>query len=535
MIITHNNQNINLTINDFLSEGGEGKVYIKNNVLFKIYHKTPIPLEKITELKTLSKSNIMIPQNPIHKDNKYVGFSMKYVDNTVPLCKLFTNTFRDSNRINPDTIIQLIQNIQKTIKFIHSKNCIMVDGNEFNYLVDKINYSNPYFIDVDSYKTPNHPATAIMPTIRDWRSSEFSQLTDWFSFAIIACQLFVGIHPFKGNHPLYSKKDLKKRMLDCVSIFNPKTKVPMSVRDFSHIPSEYKAWFLDLFEEGNRSTPPASSTPQIVLIRTTIKKTKGYLAINIIREYPQKIINYYSWKGYETSSQHKIIFLQDGIPLIIEIKPGRLSVHNNNIYKEIKWEATQLLIINNSLFTIHKDTVTEITILKNQVGIGNSWNILPHAHKVLDGFIYQNILGRPHLDFFYKVNNKTNHSIIPISELKGYRIIDGKYENKVCMIKGFKNGIYDEFILIFNEKFTEYSCIKTENIDDLNINMIVLDNGLALVLEDGKLRLFSNNPNTNNINIVRDKNLNSEMRLCHNGNKVQFCTDNKLYLLRMKK
>jgi hypothetical protein len=541
MKITHLNKIINLANNDFLSEGGEGKIYIKNNTLFKIFHKTPIPQQKITELKILNKSNIMIPQNLIYKNNKYIGFSMKYADNTIPLCKLFTNTYRDANNIASSNILKLVQNIQKDIQFIHSKNCIIVDGNEFNYLVSKSQYASPYFIDVDSYQTLNYPATAIMPSIRDWHSSGFTQLTDWFSFAIIACQLFVGIHPFKGKHPSYSKKDLKKRMLDNISIFNVETKVPMSARDFSHIPHEYRLWFLDLFEKGNRSTPPVSSAmPRVMTTKTRIEEVKGDLIIQFIREYPQKIINYYSWRGYETTSKHKILFLGGGEPIVIEIEQNKIILHNRKIYKEINWGASQLLLIDNNLFAIHNGKVVQIygtnvsDCSKLYLGVGyKTWNILPYAHKVLNGLIYQNILGKAHLDFFYKVNGKTNHSIIHIPELDGHRIIDGKHENKVCVIIGFKDGEYNEFILRFDEKYSRYSCIKTEDIDSQDINMTILDNGLGLILEDGKLRLFHNNTDSNKVKIIENGNLNSKMRLCHKGSNVQFYIDNKLYSLRM--
>lgn len=538
MKITLNSKTISLTNNDFLSEGGEGRVFIKNNTLFKIFHKAPIPQQKIAELKVLDKPNIMIPQDPIYKNNKYIGFSMRYADNTVPLCKLFTNTFQSSNNISPNTIVKLVRNIQKDIQFIHSKNCIIVDGNEFNYLVSKSDFLSPYFIDVDSYKTPNHSATAIMLSIRDWHSSEFTQMTDWFSFAIIACQLFVGIHPFKGSHPSHSKKDLKKRMLNNISIFNPNTKVPMSTRDFSHIPSEYKGWFLDLFEKGNRSMPPSGSkTLHVITTKAKIEEVEGNLIIKFIREYPQKIINYYSWRGYESTSQHKVVFLPTNSSLVVETDSNNLILHNPDIYEKICWKASKLLLSDNTLFTIDKGKVTEIIIthINNRIFItpDKSWNILPHAHKVLNGFIYQNILGKSHLDFFYKVNSKTCHSITHVPELDGYRIIDGKHENRVCVIIGFKDGEYNEFILKFDEKYSRYSCLKTKDIDNQDINMTVLDKGLALIMEDERLRIFSNNPDHDKINAINDKNLNSRMRLCHKGDNVQFHIDNKLYSLRM--
>ena len=47
---------------------------------------------------------------------------------------------------------------------------------------------------VDSYQTAHYPATAIMPSVRDWKVPlhDFSELSDWFSFAIVSFQVFLG-------------------------------------------------------------------------------------------------------------------------------------------------------------------------------------------------------------------------------------------------------------------------------------------------------------------------------------------------------
>ena len=49
---------INLTDNDYLAQGGQGSIYIKNGIVYKIYHdiKNLIPESKITELQDLNKA-----------------------------------------------------------------------------------------------------------------------------------------------------------------------------------------------------------------------------------------------------------------------------------------------------------------------------------------------------------------------------------------------------------------------------------------------------------------------------------------------
>src|SRR4030042_7024396 len=139
-------------------------------------------------------------------------------------------------------IIHLVENIKKLIYFVHDKNCLIVDGNELNYLVNN-DFITPYMIDVNSWQTPSYNATAIMPSIRDWSTTTFSELTDWFSFAIISFQLFIGVHPFKGTHKKYRRNDFVNRVKDSVSVFNSQVSLPPSARDFNLIPGSYKDWY----------------------------------------------------------------------------------------------------------------------------------------------------------------------------------------------------------------------------------------------------------------------------------------------------
>ena len=102
---------VSLTQRDFVSQGGEGKVFGKNNLIYKIYDdpkKKMIPEGKIEELSTLDKSNILNPQDIIiDKSNRPVGFTMDWVKNSVALCKIFTNTFRGENDITEEGIIDI--------------------------------------------------------------------------------------------------------------------------------------------------------------------------------------------------------------------------------------------------------------------------------------------------------------------------------------------------------------------------------------------------------------------------------------------
>lgn len=147
---------------------------------------------------------------------------MKAVPKCYSLSRLVTNDFRSQHNIQNETILKLIQKLRETVEFIHSKGCLIVDGNEMNYLISE-DFENVYFIDVDSYQTPSAKAhsystSTIDPLIE--KSNKFTQESDWFIFGIIACTLLVGIHPFKGTYKGLSltikKGDVKNRMKENV-------------------------------------------------------------------------------------------------------------------------------------------------------------------------------------------------------------------------------------------------------------------------------------------------------------------------------
>ena len=92
---------IQVNQNDFISEGGEGKVYGVGNQILKIYSdlKKMIPYSKIQELQNLNRPNILIPKDVVLLKNQVVGFTMDYIKSTVALCKLFTNDFRNASQL----------------------------------------------------------------------------------------------------------------------------------------------------------------------------------------------------------------------------------------------------------------------------------------------------------------------------------------------------------------------------------------------------------------------------------------------------
>ena len=150
--------------------GGEGTVYIQNDIAFKIYHeiKNMIPMGKFKELNAIKKDNVIKPEKLIFDvKNNPIGYTMKPIYNTVQLSRVVTTDYQKKNNISHDKLIDIIKQIQNTIHSIHEEGCLIVDINDSNILIDE--NLKVYFIDVDSYQTNNYPATALQDYAKDFK------------------------------------------------------------------------------------------------------------------------------------------------------------------------------------------------------------------------------------------------------------------------------------------------------------------------------------------------------------------------------
>lgn len=558
MNIYVNGKKIILGQKDYVTKGGEGSIYKKDNTAFKIYEdvRKMIPLAKIGELNILDRPTIIKPENPIYNEDKHlVGFTMEWLgDNILPLCKLFTNGFRDANGVTNDIIIELVETIKNDIHFIHQHKCLIVDGNELNYMVSS-DFITPYFIDVNSWQTPSFSATAIMPSIRDWTTTKFNELTDWFSFAIVSFQLFVGIHPFKGTHKNYKKNDFRKRITDHISVFNPMVSMPHSVRDFNLIPTSYKDWYVKIFENGNRVPPPdlpgAIMKSQVIV--QLIQSTDNF-EIREIRCFPEKILFhnatlnftktenkiYIGKTDYESRDEEVVYTPLEQIPIFIRLENGKVKFKTFG-YKEpvLDLDAEDKIIVNNILYLKNQEKLMEMDFKylggKIHAIIKQTWNVEPLSAKLFGNVIYQSALGAAVISIPLSIATRSQFITKRIPELDEFSIIDARYENRICVLTGHKAGVYNRIILIFDEKHDSYKCRIVRDIDYSSINFTTLDNGVCVMItDDDAIEIFLNRIDKDSVKRIEDPVINSTMRLCKNGTKVMFFRENKLYEIKMK-
>jgi hypothetical protein len=510
--VYHNKNTVRLTNSNYLAGGGQGQVYVKGGTAYKLYTKSSdmIPESKVQALSKISSPNVLNPKDLLtNKRGTPLGFTMDFISGTVPLGKLFTSGYRKRNGITETAAVLLAERMAKSVENIHSHDILMVDGNEYNYLVSG-NHVYPYFIDVDSYQTPQHKATVIMPSIRDWHTQGFDRGSDWFSFAIVAFQLLVGVHPYKGTHPNYKKNDFESRMKDNVSVLNPDVKLSPAARDLSVIPSGYMDWFERLFIKQERCAPPTIAGKVAVVPKTIVKMGSDSFDVSIVHEFRDDLLGCEYQNGNFIAYFKDAVYLNrqtlnvpenagilngpDNAPICAHTSKNTLRISNvytGEMLTTAPMGAERMFITDGRVYAWSDGKLTEMKIQKlgNRViaSPGASWTMLPNSSTQLRGMYHVDVLGKTHL---YVPYQSGSCAVLAVSELDAYKVLDGKHDNGVIMLMAFKNGQYDRITLRMDDQFNKYSCEIDENVTQASVNFVTMDTGVIIQLTgEGSIEL----------------------------------------------
>jgi serine/threonine protein kinase len=551
---------VTLTQKDFIAAGGQGSVYGKSGIAYKIYAepKHMLPVAKVQELSVLKNKYIIKPEDILlDEKSKIIGYTMPLVKNTYALCQLFPKAFRQRENLTHTQMFELIKKLQDIVKHCHDNKILIVDLNEMNFLADE-KFTNIFAIDTDSYQTPSFPATALMESVRDRHAkpNHFDEGTDWFSFAITSFQMFIGIHPYKGKHP--SIKDMDERMLKNISVLHNDVSIPPVCYDLKTIPPNYMKWYEAVLANGKR-LPPPFGTEFVQLIAAKIKTIVGNnkFDINEIKEFTDAVMSYMTFAGIDlTLTETKVIinnkeFERNGYKyvgispkknhaILAKSENDKLKLFDVTAQTETVCDviAEQVMSYNGIIYAKNGGNIVEIGFLETGKDIvPTSTTVaqtMDNATTFFDGVIFQNMLNTHFATIFPE---KGLTYLIKIKELSNYvKILDAKYDNKVLFIAAIqKAGKIDMLMLRFDSKFDEYDLRKHENITFTGINFIVMANGVCVCINpQDQIELFANTINSQSVKVIDDPIINSDMRLYKDGTKVLFASDKKLYSFKMK-
>jgi hypothetical protein len=551
-----------LTDRDFIAQGGEGAVYGRGDLAFKIYSDPAkmVPEGKIRELAALDRPNILRPLDVLLDErDRPVGFTMKWVREAGPLCRLFTTAYRQRIGMTDAATRRLVDGMRDAVAAVHRAGCLMVDGNPYNYLVDRRDRTTPYLIDVDSYRTPGFPATAITPAVRDPLTDEFTEMTDWFAFAVVVCQLFVGIHPFKGSHPDFKKTDLKGRMKAGASLLNPRVTLPPAARSLDDIPPAYRDWFHAMFERRERSAPPETigGAPSARKGRKSVHPVAGTDRLHIApaATFDAPVLWHRMQAGVPVTATAAAVFVggqryaaKPGDELLLSPRK-RLPVlaRRENGFLRIQpaagapipfpaVAAERLAVVENTLFALGEGRLTEIGLSETGKGpvasVRSAWPVLPHATELFPGVLFQNALGRPFLRLLQpQPAGPAACPEFPVPELAGYRIVDARAEGAVCGVVAHRDGRCDRFVFRLDGERNRYDARVETDVEPGTVNLVTLENGIAVAAgESGEWEIFAANPDRPDVRRVR---CDAPLRLFREGTAVMGVAGKTVYRVQM--
>ncbi len=550
---------ITLTKRNFVAQGGQASVYARQGTAFKIYHDPTemIPATKIVELASISDPRVIRPEQIVNdKDGIPVGYTMRHLANSYALCQLFPRAFRDRHSLKENQILALVEQLREGIETIHRANVLLVDGNEMNFLVSQ-DFRELYFVDVDSYQTPSYPATAIMESIRDRHAvaNSFGEATDWFSFAVVAFQMFVGIHPYKGKHPRC--KGLDARMQANLSVFDAEVRVPRAAYPLDAIPQAYRQWFEAVFASGLRGSPPQdtqAASHSVVPHEPQLRSTQ--LHFDLLHTYPTSLRGYWS-KGHRQVvattdalwiDQRRVAtipngfigvaFANDGTPVSVAQDHGGLSLWDleNNTHLPFTMHVSQAVIGGDRIYAVSGQRLLELQLSPMTGGLVVSASavgqVLEHATQLFSAVAIQNLLGRYYASL---LPTRGRSYQVPIPELDGAKILEAQLRGRVLMVSVHHSGSLHRYVFRFSQDYSSYDCRHVADVDVATLNFAVLDSGICVALtEDDALEVFHSATKVAHVDRIVDTTLGTDMRMQSRGGKLLVLSGNSLLHMAMK-
>jgi len=571
---------VKLTKGNFIASGGEGAVYAIGGTAYKVYHdpRKMIPVGKIDDLKTIDDPRILRPQKVLcDRQGAPIGWTGRFIRNAWTLCQLFPKSFRNRHGLTHDQMTALVQKFRGAVQSVHAAKALVVDLNEMNALVAKT-FDDIFLIDTDSFQTEHYPATAIMRSVQDplvnYAQNGATVLSDWFSFAVVTFNMFVGIHPFKGKYkgPDQKLKALlpgetdkfnitERRMVAGVSVLNDAVGVPGAVYPFDVIPPAYRSWYEQVFEQGKRLAPPSDHTGGTVILVPVIKILTGTRNLDIMEllSYDSAVVDFREAFGTTVAVTTKGLYLGTikvhepvtgyvGTAFTSRLNKGIVGYLGGNTLKlvdlvdrkdfDLPIHVEQAMASGGRFYVklgvhIHEVLLTEMggRVLPTTQQVANC---MEKATKLYDGCAIEDRLGNPVVTLF----PATGQSFpIHLEELKEYRVVDARAVRNVLMVIGHKNGQYDRLVFRFSPStgYKEHDVRTVEDISPTGLNFTVLDTGVAACLtEEEHLELFAAKRGHASVKDIEDKVLGSDLVLGCRGNNVVFWRGGKVYRVKSK-
>jgi hypothetical protein len=387
-----------------------------------------------------------------------------------------------------------------------------------------------------------------MDSVKDWHANgNWTEGSDWFSWAVISFQLFTGIHPYKGKYkPVRRMPD---RMQKNISVFNKDVRVPKTVPDFGVIPEAYRDWYHAVFDKGLRVPPPSGRHKVGVMPSARAISSSGGLAIKLYEAFATEVNWFKMINGSpiaETTEglvyKKKVIpelkgsvvgETPRGVVVAASLMNGKVEIRRVDNLQLIKSdiEATNIMGHDNRIYVQYSSQISEIVFLEVGGEIVPTANllstVLPNATKFFPGVAIQDMLGSWYATLF---PNQGESYEVQMRELVGYKVIDAKADGRVLVVVATKKGRYDQFVFKFDKRYMSYKCTVEKDVTYAGVNFIALDTGVCAMINDEEdLILFAASPKHDAMKKICSDSVSHDLKLCKKPGKVLGIHGRKVY------
>ncbi|MBI3633160.1 MAG: hypothetical protein HY226_02615 [Candidatus Vogelbacteria bacterium] len=225
----------------------------------------------------------------VNKKKEVFGYVMPYVKG-IGMDKLA----QTDSKLTDAQIAKILCSLHKLVSEIHTKGVVIGDFNENNIIVDSNHEA--HIVDTDSCQFGEYLCRNFMPhfvapelvvgdksstsnesqTKQTKKVSEqpksfvlltpHTELTDWYSFMVIAMRLITSTGPYGG---VLGEMDLYQRFLERATVFDRRVKYPMNAVPLSDVPRSVLELFFRFFYRGERFIPDVKVFDDLVQSKTT--------------------------------------------------------------------------------------------------------------------------------------------------------------------------------------------------------------------------------------------------------------------------
>lgn len=529
VVFTEAGERVELGSAHFVASGGEGDVYAIGARGFKLAHDPAhaCPPAKLAELRRIGDPHVLAPTGALlarpGRGGPPVGHELPFVTDTWSACELVPVAFRRRHALPPTTMPALVAALRERVAAVHAAGCLVVDLSEANVLVSR-DCTIPRLIDVDSFQTPSFRATAITPTIADptRAAGDFDASTDWFSFAVLACSLLTGIHPFRGKHPRV--KGLAARMKAGLSIFDPAVRLPRACLPLTSIPNPWRDWLHATLQHGQRSAPPRPGGGLTLGAATGPRALAGSLRMLERAHAPADVRAVLEAHGRLCVHAGGQVWIDGQARLDCReavalgttaaggfvaawAEAGRLHLHDLDRGAAIPCQAAAHAVtsVRGTLYATVGESVARVELVavggSLVAGLRPAVRIAPRASRLHAGCVVQQLLGATTVSLLSESGGAEQRRI---PQLDGQRIVDAVHDRGVLVVVTRVAGEHERWVFRFRPG-RGHAVRHQTGLPAHAASLVVLDTGVCVALDAyERLELFQRHPDRPELRTVDD-------------------------------